>query len=1258
MKKSKFLKKSLAMLLALMLVVAMIPLSASAAQTQPALNYLYVNDLTVANENGTFEVDAHYESTGVKLSIAPNALNYGGKVGKLYVLETQTSEKKEVTATDYTFAFSTYATSAPNSTDHTTWTLTMQLVDENGKQVGDNLKVVVNGVAVSTTASLDVNSATEGTGSYDVDINNGSHEIILTVPKNALERNDPPVGSHFRVVAQDNATITAGAGTVVNRVTGDAVTNKYDHWYDVQVNDDSDKPYILVTSESGKNQARWDITVKEVGVLTSFALGDYTGTINEAAGTVEVVLPKSLGTNTYGDAIDVVLPVIFEQYGNEGTIKIDGTPYESGDPFNAGKLINNISTDPKYKDEFTITMDAAGYDDLQTYDLVVRLAESENTAIKRAFFNGIEATIDGDQITAVMPTNTDLKKVNVEVYTDSSENISDISDFYYWADGYTPADKLIPGLKAWFSDTSDPHDANQDSLDISKGKQIVVEAENGDTQTYVLSATVETNSTEAKMNKIYIKGNGQEIEGTISGNTITFTVPYMTLNVKDWTIYATTNSAATAMYGKGGTEDRNSTGVRNGVTTLGNLTANGGFQADIPGDPKGSMSISVANAISAVNMNDQAYRQNYTVVVKLEKPVTQKDVTVSRFEMSIQNVDPEDDSVSNQTNQKVYDRVTNDNSVVATSSKGISVTTVNGVKQGVITVNPRHSLSEDSIYNGLYRILTDIETTNNGVAFYGTMGANTNIGAKSGNVDHCEVLSDLDDSAIDFDGNVIEYTDKTSYDYTGDHYVIALPEDKAREVLAAGSGTYGYQITLADIVDYGVIYRVVEDPLPASNERQMSDISVDGVGLKVTDTHDASTSAEISGNLPWSYTISQDELEDINNNLGTNPYDVEKARFLTFSTSNFAVLTSTGKLDANRIGYFVSGGDTDGDGVANTAIASNQKVLFVQAAGNNVDLYLYNSTSGKWEKANYQMSGSALTTANTLCVVAEDGTSKLAYTFKLQYNAANTEAVMSSFSIGNSRGTFNGNNISVVVPYGTDLNGLVPTFTVSDYAKVTLDSKAGEEVKSGKTSLNFNQVVRLQVTSEDGDKTNPYTVTVTVAEAFSDVNSGDWYYNNIMQAAANGIVSGYPDGTFKPGNSVTRRDFAIMLTQMLGVSNDGTAVSPFIDVDEDDYGVVAIAYCKAQGIISGYEEDGTFRPDNTITRQEAASMIVKAMGVSQASDEAYPDDSQIASWAKDAVYKAKAAGLMKGYEEDGTFRPTGKITRAEAASIMVNALNQ
>ena len=1254
MKKSKFLKKSLAMLLALMLVVAMIPLSASAAQTQPALNYLYVNDLTVANENGTFEVDAHYESTGVKLSIAPNALNYGGKEGKLYVLETKTSEKKQVTATGDTFAFSTYATSAPNSTGHTTWTLTMQLVDENGKQVGDNLKVVVNGVAVSTTASLKVDSATEGTGTYDVDINNGSHEIILTVPKNAASSTYP---SHFRVATQDNATIDDGTGADATSVTGGTTTGTYDNYYDVAVSA-TDGAYILVTSESGKNQARWDITVKEVGVLTSFALGDYTGTINEnAAGgpTVEVVLPKSMGTNEYGKPVDITLPVIFEQYGNEGTIKIDGKPYESGDPFNVGELMDT-TTYPNYTREFTITMDAAGYDNLQTYKLTVRLAESENTAIKRAFFNGIEATIDGDQITAVMPTNTDLKNVKIDLYTDENENVTVVNDFWWYRNIDTSApDKKIDGLKYWFSDTSEPHDGTQDSLDISKGKQVVVEAENGDTQTYVLSATVETNSTEAKMNKIYIKGNGQEIEGAISGNTITFTVPYMTLNVNDWTIYATTNSAATAMY-DGATApankndtNRNDIAVRNGVTTLGDLynesdTTVNSFNDNIPGDPNGSMSISVANAISAVNMNDQAYRQNYTVVVKLEKPVTQKDVTVSRFEMSIQN----DPTAERLFCSEVYDRVNEDNSVVATSSNGITQKDTAKGMQGTIEVTVPHSLSTKSIYainpDELYRILTDIETTNNGVAYLARLNNATPPSVYKDAVR----LSDLADVNVEFNQDSIPYTDSTTYETTGNaYYVIVLPEDVARNVEIAKDGN----ISFTD-AHKGTVYILKEDAQGASDERQMYDIAVDGVGLKVTDTHDASTSAEISGNLPWSYTVDESELATAN----AQGYDAKKARFLTFKTNSpYATLTTDGVLKANRNNYLYSDGDKNGDGIAEAGSIDNQKVLFVRAGGDNVNVYVFNGN--EWKQAEYQMSAAALTTKNTLCVVAENGDSKLAYTFKLKYNAANTEAVMSSFSIGNSRGTFNGNNISVVVPYGTDLNGLVPTFTVSDYAKVTLDSKAGEEVKSGKTSLNFNQVVRLQVTSEDGDKTNPYTVTVTVAEAFSDVNSGDWYYNNIMQAAANGIVSGYPDGTFKPGNSVTRRDFAIMLTQMLGVSNDGTAVSPFIDVDDDDYGVVSIAYCKAHNIISGYD-DGTFKPDATITRQEAASMIVKAMGVSKASDELYPDDSTIAGWAKDAVYKAKAAGLMKGYEEDGTFRPTGKITRAEAASIMVNALNQ
>ena len=135
------------------------------------------------------------------------------------------------------------------------------------------------------------------------------------------------------------------------------------------------------------------------------------------------------------------------------------------------------------------------------------------------------------------------------------------------------------------------------------------------------------------MTKIYIKGDGQQVEGSITGNTITFTVPYMTLNVGDWTVFATTNGAANAMYKTAGTV--NNVGVRNGGTTLGDLSTT--FNGNIPSVSK---NISVENAISAVNLNDAAYRQDYKVVVQLKDPVVNKDVTVSHFEMSIQTTDP------------------------------------------------------------------------------------------------------------------------------------------------------------------------------------------------------------------------------------------------------------------------------------------------------------------------------------------------------------------------------------------------------------------------------------------------------------------------------------------------------------------------------------------------------------------------------------------------------------------------------------------
>ena len=102
------------------------------------------------------------------------------------------------------------------------------------------------------------------------------------------------------------------------------------------------------------------------------------------------------------------------------------------------------------------------------------------------------------------------------------------------------------------------------------------------------------------------------------------------------------------------------------------------------------------------------------------------------------------------------------------------------------------------------------------------------------------------------------------------------------------------------------------------------------------------------------------------------------------------------------------------------------------------------------------------------------------------------------------------------------------------------------------------------------------------------------------------------------------------------------------------WGKAAINFCVENGILSGYD-DGTFQPNKAITRQEAASILRNAFELTETTSELFPDDSAIAGWAKESVYLVKAAELMKGDAGTGNFRPTSTITRAEAASILMNA---
>ena len=1249
MKKSKFLKKSLAMLLALMLVVAMIPLSAAAAD-QPSLTSLSIGNQTVTvNEDGEFETTVARHSTTLDLSVAQDALNYtGDKTGKLEIMNGGSSGI-EIPGNDgsgdvYPVPLDQYGVDTANNGG----TLNLRLLNAEGKVVA-NYQIVLGIHDLHTSASLVESTPTDGTGTYSVEINNGAEDINLIVPTGsgvatATGSATRTEAAHIRVQTQDNATVTAGTGTTV--------TDMHGGWYEIAVK--QDKATITVTSEDKDNTSTYTINVTEVDSLQTFAYGDYTGTVDKVHDTVTVVIPKEDGIDK-GYNVSFNLPVSFTTYGDTDKVWIDDSSdvtsanantadahaYQVGDKLNIGTLYDKASSGYSWTSK--IWVDCKGYNKLQEYTLTIKLGEDDDTGIVDAYFNDNQASIDGNNITAVLPMrdennqNTDLDAVEVVLYTATSASVKSIA-------GFTKAAQTdMPGYDKW---TVTAADTNGNHTISVRDKQVVVTAEDGSTQTYILSASIEQNTTSADLKSIYITNGSYTATGEIKGNTIFFEVPYLTIDVKDWKVYASANSAANVIYNRSAFSS-GATMVRNGVTDMEDL----GFNQTLDTDEHKTAVNDGANvqmaAISAVNMNDNGYFNDYNIVVNL-LPAKTNGTTLSEIEISVQNNNPNDGPFNGKdSNEKVTSRVSSSNSIAARAyNETITELGKDVGNTGTIKLTTPYSLRMAATSGNTWRVLTDIETENGGVAFYirddGTGQHKYYDGI---------VLNDLPNNQAAFSGDLIQnYTENP--DYTS-WVIVVLPEDAARDVLKTTytNGTYRFNQTEAD---EGTVYTIEEAVQKASGYKSVSNLYVKDAKLTIQQTSNVDTTetavGEVTGALPWSYTVSEDDVAEMN-----AKGDFTSGQFLTYDIQAYATLTVGGDTSEN----FYSAGDVDGDGEADTGNkftsstrkVSNRQLLFVRQDDGSVSLYYYNhyaSGGSKWVPL----------ADNQLVSVAENGTSTLTYTFRLTWNPANTTADLKSFSINGVNGTFNGNNVSVYLPYGTDLKGLVPTFTTSEYATVHLDSKTGDPVVSGKTSLNFSQTVRLVVVSEDDQKTNPYTVTVTLSDAFSDVPSTAWYYNNVMQAAANGIVNGRGDGTFDPSASVTRRDFAIMLTQMLGISNDGSAVSPFIDVADDDYGVVAIAYCKEHGIISGYEEDGTFRPDATITRQEAASMITKAMGVSEKSSEKYPDDSSIANWAKDAVYMAKAAGLMEGDAGTGNFRPTSTITRAEAASIMVNALEQ
>ncbi len=173
--------------------------------------------------------------------------------------------------------------------------------------------------------------------------------------------------------------------------------------------------------------------------------------------------------------------------------------------------------------------------------------------------------------------------------------------------------------------------------------------------------------------------------------------------------------------------------------------------------------------------------------------------------------------------------------------------------------------------------------------------------------------------------------------------------------------------------------------------------------------------------------------------------------------------------------------------------------------------------------------------------------------------------------------------------------------------------------------------------------------------ASSDV-LGHWAEATITKWQNEGRVGGYEDGTFRPDRTITRAEFVRLLNSAAPTAFTSTVLIQFNDVKESDWYYADVVKAVRGNVASGFE-DGTFRPNETITRMQAAVFICNAKGLTpnEAGADVFTDATSMPSWAKGAVGAAVSAGYMSGYT-DGSFGGNKGMTRAEAVSTLDRVL--
>ena len=1220
MKKSKFLKKSLAMLLALMLVVAMIPLSASAASSEGP-SHIYVDGNTV--ELADAEVDVPTGTPSVKMRLNSDlGANYQLRVKaasdtqlKDIVLDT---EDEPVTLADYMDS---------NKEIHLQLYKRVGNTGNNWETVdGCTYIVTVNFTKLSTTT--DVKFASNEKGIYTATKVDTENKIIEVTAARHTGTTTPSENNTWDEDLQEDGAFKMN----ITPLDGAHIANGEAN--ETMTVDAYDGATFTVISASGNNVATY--TVKVTSYLEALSQFTVTGTdgekytatpvdanLDDVPDTIVVTLPESAIYDKTTDS-SFANPELAVSFASEGDVtrnvvvtqdgETEGTAVQSDGALKVE--FTDLGTAEEYNGTVTATRLPDKNGAVQTYDLLVQLEKDSSTEITYVKVNNTLGEVDAEAgtLTASVPTVDNIAGKDADVVIKTPATVQSVT-----IDNKTvnpTLDENNSAVKVWTF-------TGENDINVSKQQIVDVVAEDGTKQTYTLNVTTDTNTTDATITAIWIKNNltgaTYHADVTTSEDDLLVKVPFMTTDVRDWTIFVTPSSHTYVTYSS-------NKQLVNGETKLSDIKNSLG-----PIDADKTWEIEV----TANNKNDAKVKKNYTLTIDLESPKDGKTLADLDFSATAQTTD------KLIALKSVKDVNTFDAQIDTHTNGSTNVTNLN--LEVPVSLTDKNDLG--LVYHNM---VTNFATKDGGVAYIVVPTEYEGMKVK-----RLEAINPADSSTLDSDDYAVSsLTDNTQIVVLNEKYARYIENEEQKEQ----NPNWIYNIEADELKDNGTVYQVNIEVAKGDNKSQLLTFKVGNTTLKVEGN-------KITGELPFSATT------ELNSNKQFDDYAA--ATFVEFTTSPYAQLFDNYNNGNSTKGVkYFSNGDIEGDGLVddidnwdNADIKdgyiglNNYKLAFVRNADHTVTVYRVDDV--KEESARLDSKGNGYMIVRAENRLDSKTPSSSRYDFELTWAAPCEEADIETFTLGGYTGVINndadnGRTITVTVPYDTDVTGLVAEFTASSGATVKLGSTSGMDFVSGVTSANYSNPVQLWITSEDGDTTRMYTVTVEEGISFSDVNPGDWFYDNVMDAAENGYISGMGDGTFNPTGATTRAQFASMIANAMGYEANPDAKSAFPDVADDFWGKAAINFCVENGILSGYD-DGTFQPNKAITRQEAASILRNAFELTETTDELFPDDSAIAGWAKESVYLVKAAELMKGDAGTGNFRPTSTITRAEAASILMNA---